>query len=284
MGKKKPKRPGRWKRGLLSATFAFAVTAPVTVPAAVQYVCPPTDTPSALYVFNEKAPAAMTCTDGFRGRWDSMLDRQHEMLKSPELASEYKAYISKFDDLKGLPVEQQIAMVNARVNADVAYTLDGDENGSHADYWASGVETVHRLKGDCEDFAILKYFALRHLGVPVDRLYIATVNTQGQADGVNHAVLLVNVAPKVADNKNDGGGANYYILDLGAGPLRTSDRSGLIAYGLRNENGYWDPPSPSSFSKKELEEKLSHANDPLPPRGGCVTATPTISICNMPKA
>lgn len=38
------------------------------------------------------------------------------------------------------------------------------------DYWATPAELLRAGGGDCEDLAIAKYFALRELGVPVERL------------------------------------------------------------------------------------------------------------------
>jgi predicted transglutaminase-like cysteine proteinase len=43
------------------------------------------------------------------------------------------------------------------------------------DYWASPVEFLDQRAGDCEDFAIAKYFALRALGIPDDQILIAHV-------------------------------------------------------------------------------------------------------------
>lgn len=39
-----------------------------------------------------------------------------------------------------------------------------------ADYWATPTELMRAGGGDCEDLAAAKYFALRELGVPVERL------------------------------------------------------------------------------------------------------------------
>ncbi len=44
-----------------------------------------------------------------------------------------------------------------------------------SDHWATPEEFLARGAGDCEDFAIAKYFALRALGVPDDHMFIAYV-------------------------------------------------------------------------------------------------------------
>lgn len=43
------------------------------------------------------------------------------------------------------------------------------------DYWATPIETLASNGGDCEDFAIAKYFTLRQLGVPARSMRITYV-------------------------------------------------------------------------------------------------------------
>ncbi|WP_057832367.1 transglutaminase-like cysteine peptidase [Colwellia sp. TT2012] len=72
------------------------------------------------------------------------------------------------------------------------------------DYWASPVETIGRGKGDCEDFAIAKYFTLTSLGVDPNKLRLMYVRqlTVNQP----HMVLIYFENPKdvpfVLDNFN----------------------------------------------------------------------------------
>lgn len=56
------------------------------------------------------------------------------------------------------------------------------------DYWATPCEFIVR-SGDCEDYAITKYFALRALGVPADIMRIAAV--KDTIRGIGHAVLVI---------------------------------------------------------------------------------------------
>lgn len=46
------------------------------------------------------------------------------------------------------------------------------------DYWATPLEFMGRGIGDCEDFSIAKYFSLRSLGVPLERLRITYVKAR----------------------------------------------------------------------------------------------------------
>ena len=85
----------------------------------------------------------------------------------------------------GLPYLEQLKAVNAYFNQ-WPYRLDID-NWGMPDYWATPEEFIKK-SGDCEDYAITKYYALRALGVPAERLRIlAVTNTLRGNEG--HAVL-----------------------------------------------------------------------------------------------
>ena len=73
------------------------------------------------------------------------------------------------------------------------------------DYWATPIEFLSTNGGDCEDFSIAKYFTLRALGVPDDKLritYVKELVRYRQA----HMVLLYfsspDAEPVVLDNIN----------------------------------------------------------------------------------
>ena len=68
------------------------------------------------------------------------------------------------------------------------------------DYWASPAE-MFKNGGDCEDFAIAKYTALRSLGVPEDRMRAAIVHDNQK--NIAHAILIVytDQGPYILDNQ-----------------------------------------------------------------------------------
>ncbi len=88
--------------------------------------------------------------------------------------------------LAGRPLATQLAAVNAFVNA--ARYVSDRENWGASDHWALPSELFAR-GGDCEDFAIAKYFALRALGLPPGALRLMVLNDRGRGEA--HAVLLV---------------------------------------------------------------------------------------------
>ena len=60
-------------------------------------------------------------------------------------------------------------------------------SGASPDYWATPNETMNSGTGDCEDYAILKYFVLTTMGVSPAQLRIAYVAIE--TDRRTHMVL-----------------------------------------------------------------------------------------------
>lgn len=104
--------------------------------------------------------------------------------------------------LRDQPIEQKLKGINDFFNR-FEYREDHDHWGEQ-DYWATPNEFIGTHKGDCEDFVIAKYFALRKLGVPDERLYLTYVKALRQ--NVAHMVLSYfptpQSVPQVLDNYN----------------------------------------------------------------------------------
>lgn len=96
----------------------------------------------------------------------------------PNSAPGASARLSNWTILKGsitgLTETKQLAAVNAFVNTAVTYREDIDAWGE-VDYWATPLETMKSGLGDCEDFALAKYFLLVDGGFPKEKLRITYV-------------------------------------------------------------------------------------------------------------
>jgi len=72
------------------------------------------------------------------------------------------------------------------------------------DYWATPAEFVASNGGDCEDFVIAKYFALRESGIPAEKLRLTYVKSYQSGKIENHMVLAYyptpNAEPLLLDN------------------------------------------------------------------------------------
>ena len=97
----------------------------------------------------------------------------------------------------------KLEAVNHLINGSIAYVSDQQAWGQN-DYWATPEETLKLGQGDCEDFAIAKYFGLIKLGVAVERLRLTYVKALGRNSA--HMVLAYypspNAQPLILDNLN----------------------------------------------------------------------------------
>lgn len=78
---------------------------------------------------------------------------------------------------KSMREQDKIQRVNEFFNRRIQFGEDQAIWGEN-DYWATPLELMGRGAGDCEDFSIAKYFSLRYLGVPQERLRITYVRAR----------------------------------------------------------------------------------------------------------
>jgi len=131
-------------------------------------------------------------------KWTGMFERFNASLNSSNAQGEIAKMQRDLEGLKGLSLSRMASSVNNLMNQK-RYVTD-KANYGQTDYWATPVEFFQR-GGDCEDFAIAKYTALRALGVPENRLRIAIV--QDLQKNIPHAVLIVytDQGPMLLDNQ-----------------------------------------------------------------------------------
>ena len=72
------------------------------------------------------------------------------------------------------------------------------------DYWATPSEFLGKDRGDCEDYVIAKYFALRYLNIPSEKLFFTYVKSTKFKEA--HMVLTYYETPRseplILDNNN----------------------------------------------------------------------------------
>ena len=132
----------------------------------------------------------------------------------------------------GLDDVGKLVAVNDFFNRRIVFREDIDVWGE-PDYWASPLETLNQGQGDCEDYAIAKYFGLLALGMPTTRLRLVYVRAELGGPGgtqMPHMVLAYYAAPN----------AEPMILDNLIGELRTaSRRPDLTPVFSFNSDGLW---------------------------------------------
>jgi predicted transglutaminase-like cysteine proteinase len=94
----------------------------------------------------------------------------------------------------------RLGEINRAVNLSIRPVSDWVQYGVE-DFWAAPLATMSSGAGDCEDYAIVKYVALREAGVPEDDLHLVIVrDVKHQA---NHAVVAVRADDEwlILDNR-----------------------------------------------------------------------------------
>jgi len=131
-------------------------------------------------------------------KWNSMLARWKNGAPCESSTCTTKGWNDLINRLKGKDLATQMREVNREMNLH-PYILDINNWGME-DYWATPFEFLKK-SGDCEDYAIAKYMALKALGVPVDDMRVVALRDLNLQLG--HAVLVVYVdnVPMLLDNQ-----------------------------------------------------------------------------------
>ena len=135
--------------------------------------------------------------------------------------SQLKTVENKFGSKGRLKVEEWDAMIESSKNETVLnkiknvndffnkITYKTDQNHwKKKDYWATPFEFMGSGAGDCEDYAIAKYFSLIKLGIPDEKLRITYVSYKKANSKFEQAHMVLTyyhktgVEPIVLDNIN----------------------------------------------------------------------------------
>lgn len=131
--------------------------------------------------------------------------------------------------MSGLDEAAKLPLVNEFFNRRILFR-DDTEVWGQVDYWASPLETLNKGAGDCEDYAIAKYFSLVAAGMPVAKLRLVYVRAQIGGAVQAHMVLAYYAQPE----------AEPLILDSLIGEVRpASRRPDLAPVFSFNSEGLW---------------------------------------------
>jgi predicted transglutaminase-like cysteine proteinase len=94
----------------------------------------------------------------------------------------------------------RIGLINRAVNLAITPTTDEAQWGVQ-DHWSSPLETLQSHRGDCEDYAILKYVALREVGLSSEDVKILILRNLFPDE--YHAVAVARVSGEwwILDNR-----------------------------------------------------------------------------------
>lgn len=163
-------------------------------------------------------------------QWTDVMRRAAQELRAKHVCAsavdsgcvpaEWRALI---DSITGLPLMAKLETVNRTFNAQPYVTAS--QNWHRPSYWETPFEFLAH-GGQCEDYAIAKYLALRAAGVGDDSLHVLIVRDTDL--GVDHAVLLADV-----------GGRSYLLDNLDPRILPAAMVTQYRPYYAINQSGYW---------------------------------------------
>jgi predicted transglutaminase-like cysteine proteinase len=156
--------------------------------------------------------------------------------RGPRVAEQAQALVQQIERSGTQEELQRLKEINDFFNRRLAFKEDTATWGL-PDYWASPLETLERRAGDCEDYAIAKYFSLAATGVPPAKLRMVYVRARLQGQALAHMVLAYYAQP----------GAEPLILDnLRPEVLPASQRTDLTPVFSFSTEGLWQGVGPVS--------------------------------------
>lgn len=167
---------------------------------------------------------------GLRADWDfSQISRKAQALYGPLGAGQQRidAWQQLLATQKQLGDVERLEVVNQFFNRQLRYEEDIDL-WHEVDYWATPIQSLIKGAGDCEDYAIAKYFSLRRLGIPAEKLRITYVKALRQNRA--HMVLTYYSSPE----------AMPLVLDSLIDAIKpASQRTDLLPVYAFNGEGLW---------------------------------------------
>jgi len=134
----------------------------------------------------------------FVQHWKDARDREKILGSQNHTPKAMKNFHKFLDQIKGKNKIQQLRDINKHVNNTILYTDDQDLYQAY-DYFASAFETSLNQKGDCEDYTLMKFYALEYLGFDMKETRLAILDaykipssTPGKYEFQGHATLMVN--------------------------------------------------------------------------------------------
>lgn len=141
--------------------------------------------------------------------------------------------------------QEKLEIINKFYNEQLKYESDIVVWGV-IDYWATPLESLNKGAGDCDDYAIGKYFALKKMGIKTQNLRLVYVKYYDGEVILAHMVLTYQ--------KGDG---NILILDnLDEKIKKIEDRKDLTPVFSFNDEGVY-----INFKNSKTNKSLSRWED-----------------------
>ena len=147
----------------------------------------------------------------------------------------FMSFTKPLERLRGQDADSIASAVDKYVNRALKYQYDQDQYCTD-NYWATPSQTIASKRGDCEDYAILKYFLLRHLDVPDSAINVIGVSTSRENVFLDHAVLMINPQKSTAAVAEDYSAKSVSKND--ASDLRPFSATGYLGLARFNATSF----------------------------------------------
>ena len=105
------------------------------------------------------------------------LQRQLIANFGPARVTLLKDWLQIVNSAKAQGEQAKLTQINNFINRNIVFENDFGI-WQQTDYWATPLETIGQGRGDCEDFAIIKYVSLRMAGIPSSKLRLIYVKAK----------------------------------------------------------------------------------------------------------
>ncbi len=116
----------------------------------------------------------------------------HNSYDNKKIIVRYERFNKFLKDATQFDTIKKLNRVNSFINKILPASDKKAQNT--IEHWSTPKEFLINGKGDCEDYAITKYFTLLQLGIKKEKLYLAIVKVRGKK--TMHMVLLYFQTPK----------------------------------------------------------------------------------------
>ena len=156
-------------------------------------------------------------------KWEGVLNKYNEEVANRN--SGLRKMTAGLQKMAKLTPTQKIAAVNSYINNSIAYNPDSMV-WNRSDYWAAPGETFAKGEGDCDDYAIAKFFSLKMLGFKENDMRIVILRDSRKNE--IHAVLSLNYK-----------GTNYILDNQSEYVVQDNQISYYQPIYSLSEKGYW---------------------------------------------
>lgn len=162
--------------------------------------------------------------------YDAQRLAQQAALAGPRARAAVGELQTLFGELRAQAADAQLAAINRFFNRHIGFATDA-QVWHQEDFWASPLQSLAKGAGDCEDYAIAKYFGLLAVGVPASQLRLVYVRARLD-NGTSQAHMVLAYYPPSGDE--------VLVLDnLAQTVAPASRRADLTPVFSFNSEGLW---------------------------------------------